>query len=315
MLDSIFKKPILALLLFMATSIRADQQTLYVFADALYWYTSETVDWAFTLSHTQTSVQTSYKTFSFDWAPGFCIGVGTNMEYDQWDTQVNYTWFQSKAADRTTGSVTPAFFAARLSLLEPFSTGKASLNLDYNILNWDLGRSYLVSPCLSFRPSIGFKGGWITQTIRSDWTIPNFFGPYLFTASENLKQKFQGGGPRGELSCKWCFGNLRKHAFSIIGQIDGGFLWGHWAIKDKFIDNLHTVIHVNTQTRNFGCLVLHSFMGFEWDCHFNRSHLGLKFGYEIEDWLNQFQIFSDASGSQNNDLILQGLNCGLQLDF
>lgn len=293
------------------------QKTIDIFADFLYWYTSESVDWAFTLTQSQNSLQTSYKTFSFEWAPGFCIGFGYNMEHDQWDTQASYTWFHSKATDHARGSVTSAFLAARLSLLEPFSTGRASLNLHYNIFDWDLGRSFLVSKYLALRPSIGIRGGWISQAIHSDWTIPNFLNLFLFTASENVEQSFQGGGPKGGMLAKWCFGNLRKHSFSLISQFEAGYLWGRWSIRDKFVDNLSTVIYVKTFDRNFGSLVLHSFMGFGWDCNFdhNRSHVGLKLGYEIEDWLNQCQIFSDTSGSQNNDLILQGLSAGLNFDF
>lgn len=30
-------------------------------------------------------------------------------------------------------------------------------------------------------------------------------------------------------------------------------------------------------------------------------------GYELNDWLNQCQIFDDATGTHNNDLLLQGL--------
>ncbi|NGX49628.1 MAG: hypothetical protein K940chlam5_01227 [Candidatus Anoxychlamydiales bacterium] len=295
----------------------AQRKTIDIFADTLYWHTSETLDWAFTLTSSQNSVQTAYKTFSFDWAPGFCIGLGYNMEYDEWDTQASYTRFQSKATDHASGPITPAFLAARLSLLEPFSTGRASLNIHYNIFDWDLGRSFLVSEYLFLRPSIGLRGGWINQVIHSEWTIPNFLDLFFFSASENLKQRFQGGGPKGGLRGKWCFGNIRKNSFSFIGHLEVGYLWGHWSIRDKYVDNLSTVISVITLDRNFGSFVLHSFMGFGWDCNFNhdRSHFGLKLGYEIEDWFNHCQIFSDASGSQNNDLIFQGLNFGLHFDF
>jgi len=37
----------------------AQKKTIDIFADVLYWHTSETVDWAFTLSHNQSSTQTS----------------------------------------------------------------------------------------------------------------------------------------------------------------------------------------------------------------------------------------------------------------
>jgi hypothetical protein len=300
-------------------SIRPEAQTktIDIFADALYWYTSETVDWAFVLKHGPNSETSTYKTFTFDWAPGFRVGLGYNMMHDQWDTQLSYTWFQSKAKDHAEGIVTTAFLAARLSLLEPFSTGKASLNLRYNIFDWDLGRSFLVSKHLSFRPAIGLKGGRITQMIRSDWTIPNFLNLFEFTASENFKQRFQGAGPKGGLTGKWGFGNVPKNYFSLIGQFEAGYLWGHWSMRDEFIDNLSTVINVKTTARNFGALVLHAFLGFGWDVNFDhdRSHFGLKLGYEIQDWFNQFQLYSDTSGSQNNDLILQGFNLGVRFDF
>jgi Legionella pneumophila major outer membrane protein precursor len=294
---------------------KAQLKTIDIYAKALYWYTSETVDWAFTLQQSGNSVQTAYKTFTFDWAPGFCIGLGYNMEHDQLDTQLRYTWFRSKATDYTNGPVTPAFLAARLSFLEPFDTGNASLNLRYDMIAWDLGRSFLVSNHLCLRPAIGLRGGWISQTIHSNWTI-DIFG--IHSASEDIKQKFQGVGPTGGLIGKWCFGNIRKHSFSLIGQVEASYLWGHWLIQDKFTDNLFfTTIYINTLDRNFGSFVLRSFIGFGWDCNFNcdRFHFELKLGYEIEDWLDQFQIFSDASGSQNNNLILQGFNFSFRFDF
>ena len=38
-------------------------------------------------------------------------------------------------------------------------------------------------------------------------------------------------------------------------------------------------------------------------------------GYEINDWLNQCQIFDDATGPHNNDLILQGLTVSFGCSF
>ena len=296
---------------------KTQQKTIDVFASALYWYTSEAIDWAFTLKSSQNSLKSSYKTFSFDWAPGFRVGLGYNMEHDQWDTQASYTRFQSKATDHTSGTVTPAFLASRLSLLEPFSTGESTIKINYHIFDWDLGRNFLVSKYLFFRPSIGLKGGWIHQDLKSNWTTPNLLDLFFFTADENLQQKFHGIRPKGGVAGKWCFGNVRNHSFSFIGQFELGYLWGHWSIQDHFIDSFFTEISVITLDRNFGAFVLRSFIGLGWDCNFNqdRSYFRLKLGYEIEDWLNHFQIFSDSSGAQNNDLILQGLNFGLHLDF
>ena len=287
-------------------------KTVDLFAKALYWYTSETMDWAFTLAQNQNTVQTVYQTFVFDWAPGFSVGLGYNMEHDQWDTQASYTWFQSKASHHASGSVTPGFLAARLSLLEPFSTGKASMNIHYNMFDWDLGRKFCITPHLSLRPSIGLKGGWINQSIHSHWTRSSLPG---FTATENLRQAFQAAGAKSGISGKWSFSNVKKHIFSLLSAFEAGYLWGHWSIHDEFRDTLSTKIYLKTTPRNYGSLVFHSFMGLGWDYHWSCTHFALKLGYEIEDWLNQCQFFTDISGSQNNDLILQGLNLSLNFDF
>lgn len=297
-------------------SIQPKSKNIDISADFLYWYTSETVDWAFTLAFDENTIKTAYKTLSFNWAPGFRVGLGYNSFCDHWNTKANYTQFHSKAVDSTRGSVTPAFLAARLSLLEPFSSGKAQLSLHYNMLDWDLGQSFSVCKCLCLRPAIGLKGGWITQTLKTSWTIDDLFG--LHTASENLKQKFSCVGPTAGFSMKWYLKNIQKHSFSLIGQFEADYLWGHWSIQDKFTDDLFfTKIEIKTLDRNFGSIVLCSFFGFEWNYSFscNQSCFATKIGYEIEDWFNQFQIFSDASGSQNNNLILQGLCASLNFTF
>lgn len=304
-------------------SVRPYEQlgTFNFFAKAFYWYPSETLDWAFTLDHTANTVNTAYRSLVFDWAPGFSVGFGTNLDYDVWDVRAGYTWFHAKASDRTIGPVTSAFLGARTSLIELlqlFSTGKARLNLLYNMFDIDLGRNFFISDSLTVRPAIGVKGGWITQKLRTYWTINDFvLTGSLLTATEDLDQHFQGGGPKGGISSKWIISSYRNHSFSLMSQFEAGYLWGHWKIDDAFIDNLNTIIFVKTTPRNFGAFVLHSFLGLGWDCNFNcdRSHIAFQIGYEIEDWFNHLQIFTNTSGSQNNDLILQGFNVGLNLDF
>ena len=311
MIKTLFRSIASSLLLI--GNLSASEKTVDLFAKAIYWYTSETTDWAFTLADTPNTVKTVYQTLVFEWAPGFSVGLGYTMEHDQWDTQASYTWFQSKAsAHAGNGSITPGFLAARLSDLEPFSTGKANMHIHYNIFDWDVGRKFCVTQALSLRPSIGLKGGWINQTIHSHWTLFRLPG---FTAAENLKQTFQTAGPKGGIAGKWCFGHVQKHFFSLLAAFEAGYLWGHWSIHDQFTDALSQLIYLKTTPRNYGSVVFHSFMGLEWDYRWSCTHVALKFGYEIEDWLNQSQFFTDISGSQNGDLILQGLNLSLHFDF
>ena len=290
-------------------------RTIDMSIEALYWYTSENVDWAFTLHSQGLSTQTNYKAFNFRWAPGFRIGLGYNMEHDEWDTQASYSWFQSSASGSSEGPITPGFFSARLSLAEPFSVGKASINLHYNMFDWDLGRSFFVSSHLLLRPSIGMKAGWITQLIHSYWEHFDFIGSSTLYARENLYQSFKGGGPKGALCSKWYLGSAKS--FSLISAFETGYLWGHWSIKDVYIDSLATVIPTKTTARSFASFMLHGSLGLSWETNFDRdrSHFAFKLVYEIEDWFNQCQFFTDINGAQNNDLILQGLSASLRFDF
>ncbi len=293
-------------------------KTVDFFVNALLWRASETVDWAFTLSTSGDLTESVYKTIAFDWDPGFRVGLGYNMLHDEWDTQMAYTWYQAEAKDQAGGAVTSGFLAARLSLLEPFHRGKVSFQIHYNMFDWDLGRSFSVSRYLTLRPFIGAKAGWIDQAIRAKWATPDFGGlGFVFSASESVKNNFRGGGPKGGLNGKWILGKAGSHSFSLIGNFSGAYLWGNWTLQDEFIDVFHTRISIPMANRNFGALLLQALMGLGWEFDFdkNRSHFALRAGYEIEDWLNHFQVFTDISGAQNTDLFLQGMSLDLRLDF
>ena len=301
-------------------NLRPEEQKRSVnfFAEALYWQASETIDWAFTIESQQNFLKDSFKTLVFDWAPGFRVGMGCHMKHDQWNTQASYTRFCSTAKDHAQGSVTSGFLAPKIiPSLQPFSTGKICLNFYYNMFDWEIGRSILSSDYLELRASIGLRGGWITQTIYSSWTNPAYLLLFPVSASENLKQIFQGAGPKGAVNTKWCFKRIGKHSFSVIGQLEADYLWGHWSIRDNFFDNYSTKINVKTSERNFGSFVLHSFIGCGWDCivESGQVHYSLKLGYEIEDLFDHCQLFTNTSGSQKNDLILQGCKLHLSCAF
>ena len=108
---------------------------------------------------------------------------------------------------------------------------------------------------------------------------------------------------------------MQKHTLSLLANFEAGYLWGHWSIHDEFTDSLTQKIFLKTTPRNYGSIVFHSFMGLGWDSKLKRTQVALKIGYEIEDWFNQCQFFTDISGSQNNDLILQGLSLSLNFNF
>jgi hypothetical protein len=301
------------------SSFRPPEQrkTSDLYAQFLYWFTSETMDFAYVEKGSSNDFDHSYKILDFDGAPGFRVGLGYNLSYDGLDTQFSYTWFHAKASSQAKGRVTSLSLAARLSALEPFDEIRASSGLHYNIFDGDLGRNFFISKQVAIRPFVGIKGGWIHQTIHADFSKYHVLDLINIYGQDVFRNDFNGVGPKGGIMGKMLFGDANKGSLSILGAFDAGFLWGRWKVSDKFQDTLDTHISLVTTPRNFGATVFHSLLGLAWDCSFNknRKHFSAQLAYEIEDWLNYLQIFTNISGSQNSDLILQGVNFGIRVDF
>lgn len=288
------------------------------FIDVLYWQPSESFSWAFTLSSNGNSEQVAYKMLVFEWTPGFRVGLGYNMEYDGWDMQLFYTRFQSNTKAKTSGNVTPAFIASVPALYGSYEAGALDWTLRFNIFDFSLGRSFWVSQDLSLRPMIGLKGGWINQMIYSQWQNPlvaNLIRVEI-SVEEHVKHNFLGGGPLGGVRGQWALGCVRENLFSLIGDMGAAYMWGRWTINDELHGGL-TSVSVPVGNRNFGSFVLQSFFGLGLDTSLRngQSHFSAKLGYEIQDWINQLQIFDHSTGGHNNDLILQGGSLNFRFDF
>lgn len=311
-----------------------DCRNVDIFANALYWRASEPIDWCYTLAVSVNFEQVDFKTIAFHWEPGFRIGVGYNMEYDEWDTQAMFTWFRTQTKDTNTGSITSPFFGSKLALFNAYESAKINWKLQTNIIDWDLGRKFWVSSYLSLRPSIGIRGGWIDQAIVSHWQNPLVSIPGLesfrvfLTATEKLKNNFFGGGPKGGISAKWVLGNLCSCFMSLFADFSAAYMWGNWTLRDEFRDDdiafsplldirIPDFISVKTGNRNFGAFEMQGLIGIAFDFNFNcdRSHLAFKAGYEIQDWFKQYQLFDNLTSYHFNDLVIQGLTVDVRLDF
>jgi len=291
---------------------KATAATFDVYADALYWQTTETVDWALVISPSSTNSQkVTFETICFHWNPGFRVGVGFTELCDCWDTQFSYTYFRAHATNHTKGDkIRSNFFGPKLSLVGFFQEANIKTRIDYNIFDWELGRLFYPTPCISFRPMIGLKGGWIDQTLNTSWKkTVDIFNILIFpvTATENVTNNFWGIGPQGGVNGRWFF----TEYFSLVGDFAAAFMWGHWSFSDQYVDSLISNIVIKEDDRNFGALMLQGFigLGFDFPC------FSLKVGYEVQDWFNQYQVFDLGTGGQNQDLLLQGLTAHVRFDF
>lgn len=299
----LYRLIILSCLLFSSSAY-----ALEFFFDVLYWRPTEAVDWVLSNNLNATNQNITYKTISFGFEPGFRVGVGYECD---WDTKFYYTRYYTKATDSARGNLTSAFLGGKLAQTVPtnptnffYQTGQINFTIDYNIFDWDVGKRFYPNELLMLHPLVGLRGGWINQTTNS-----SFQG--LHSVTENIKNNFSGIGPKVGIEGKVTFLRKDDYHFNLIANFTTAYLAGHWTINDILNDNAPRTIKIDVASRNFGALAMQGLLGLNLD--YKRFSMNLS--YEINDWFNQCQIFDDATGPHNNDLILQGVTLSLSYNF
>ncbi len=299
--------------------------TFDVFGDLLVWYASEQTSssWANVIAEEETYI-TEFKAEGafFDWNLGFRFGVGYQMEYDGWDTQLYWTWFRTKASSSIPSNrhtVFSEFFGSFIDL-SIAESAKLHWTLLYNMFDWELGRGFFVSKNLMVRPFIGLKGGWINQTIHSEWENVRSLTPpivFYFPSKENLKNNFWGIGPSGGVNTKWKLRNFKTHFPSLFGDFSAAMMWGTWECKDQYTNPTPKQIDVHMNNSQLGALMVRGFMGFGWDvdCNGGKSHFSTQLGYEMQLWVNQLRIPTFQQLRLHGDLTLQGGTFNCRMDF
>lgn len=314
-----------------------------LFGTFLYWHADEEgTDWAF---RHKTGVdaddsplpqnKVGNKNVKFGWDPGFRVGVGYNMAYDQWDSQLYYTWFRTNKNHRarSLGTATDNIKALVVQNVggDSYSSADIRWKIQFNTVDWDLGRNYFVSKQLAFRPHFGFKGAWINQKVRGDF-IADGLGRALHMGDEvsfKRKNNFWGVGPAAGINTNWYFGSLDSHMFGGFGDVAGSLMWGHYTVNHRVFDPLAT-FHYKGFSKNLMSSMAQMAFGFTWDTNFcdDACHLCVRLGYELQYWFSQNQMFQllntddladDSVGGgyirYDGDLKFQGGTLDVRFDF
>lgn len=275
-----------------------------VFADALYWRSTETVDWSYVNDRTLPEQHITYRTIDFHFEPNFRIGIGSEGNCN---TAFYYTRFHTHANDEVYGNITSAFIADRVAHFPDgnlYQAGEIDFTIDFNMFDVDLSQSFYVDEIFVLTPVIGLRGGWINQSIATD-----FQGPV--SALERVKNNFFGIGPKASLETTLKLFCRPSYQLDLFVDFTSSYLWGHWKITDIYYDNTPKNVNVILDSRNFGALALEGSLGFT----LNYRCFSVKLGYEIMNWFNQCQIYDNDSGPNNEDLLLQGITLGLRIPF
>ncbi len=277
-----------------------------VFADFLHWRATQPVDWVLNTNRLPSDQFVAYETIDFDFESGFRAGVGLE---GPWDAKSYYTRFHTATSDSASGNLTPAFMGGKMALSDDpassppyFDSGQVRSVIDYNMVDCDFGRQFNPLPSLQMRPIFGLRAGWIDQTFDAEFHDVSVSK----SIREHIQNDFWGIGPKIGLENAWTVWDGEACRIHCVANFYTAYLLGHWSIRD--VTHLtapqvqsERVVPIND--RDFGALTFQAVVG----VHLEYGCWSAMAGYEINDWLNQCQIFDDATGPHNNDLLLQGL--------
>lgn len=284
---------LLIVLIFGVTRAYAMQLTVA----PIYWHTTESVDWAANNDMQTPNQHISYETVHFNTDPGIRLAIESDGD---WVKKFIFTNFYTRSNGSITGHITSAFLGARLAnLTSTYNAEQMSYVINYNIFNAMIGKDFKVTDNLTLQPMVGLTGGWINQTIKT-----RLQGTTV-SVNENVKNDFSGVGPGFLVNASWSVFQKDKQAVNLLASMSTAYLAGHWILSDitEYVNPAGSnPIDLGLGNRNQGALTVGMSVGVEY------QYLAFKaaLSYEINDWFDQGQMFDNATGAHNNNLIFQG---------
>jgi len=305
----------------------------YITADALIWAV-ENRAWPYyiVLEPEDDPYIWNFKDRKLHFDPGFRVGFGFKTRFD-WDAFFGYTFFHSTIKEQASSE--EGLFGLFFGL--PFQTIKAKYEMDYDMIDLEIGRPFHAGKYLAFKPYFGARGGWLEQKGQNDYegeiqVIPGIDD--TVPARNRFREKMWLIGPRAGMDGDFFFG---KTGLSIWGKFAGALLYTE---TDNYLEIYATDLttsemYLQTRTtRKYSDLkaTLQIACGLAWGDLLDNDQFGLclRAGWEANYWFNQFQesiflrrpditpfgadISTDIT-SYPQPIILQGFTIHLRFDF
>lgn len=275
--------------------------------------------------------------FSWDW--GLKAGIGYKTPHDAWDILARYTWLDSHSTSQSTKDYPSALFPLKVYM--PFTpdfnavnVAKSTVNIGYNNVDVELGRSFYLSKDFSFKPYIGLKGAWIDieqkayylqkKTASILQLLVEFDSPEF---KSDTKSNFCGFGPRIGFENKYYLNN----GFNLFGDFSASILYGFFRTSQKDsipnagfgglipedeVEQLEEFFNFTFSTdardlkHKFHQYVPYASMwlGLEWNKYIfdKKHHVRLKAGYEVQYYWRVNML--EEAGGEASSLAIQQLS-------
>ncbi len=328
---------------------------VYAAVDFLYWQANQdgleygTKMLADPIIGRESETKTRLLDVHFDWDPGFRLALGYLFNrFDRWALDLCWTHIRNhahgkshaKGIESQTGpvdTIIPNWVTLVFELRAGASKAHAHWNVNFNTLDLDLQRRFLVSRRLDLNPYFGLRGAWIDQHYHVKYR-----GVFLLAEGEPFfsrdvkfkgKNDFSGIGLRTGTQLIW---NLDKH-WNLFADVSGSIIYGKFHVRmqnknDQGLGEGETPpmpLDFSAKEKFWrGRLNFNEAVGLGWRTFFKQQqyHLSINAAYEMSQWLNQNELFytlyfrgqdtiSSVPIRHNGNLTFQGIKAGIQFDF
>lgn len=274
----------------------------------------------------------------FEWDPGFRIGLGCQLPFDDWNFFSKYTRFTNQAKGKVQSDF-PSLDIGILPLIGNWPANddfpifvqfaSAHLNLDLNQIDFEMLRPCQFSRTFFLTPHMGLRWAQIFQHLRVGYQ--NFYNLSKTQIVNSLDQKytnnFTGFGLLGGFDVEW---SLFK-CLSLVGQLSGSLLYGSFhctqsSIYSPDIAKLLLCVPNGNYLSKFeqtqGILDLQLGAAFFIPYRKHRKFLSLRIGYEEHLYFGQNNFLFTSSNfsyglfNQNSgDLSFSGWTASAKIEW
>ncbi len=259
---------------------------------------------------------------SFDWEIGWKIGLGYNMNHDQWDLYSYWTSLSSKTIqtlDSTSYEIQTLVRVneADLTAVDFVNHNSSYVKFDLNSVDLELGKSFYTrqkkKSYLALRPFIGLKWALLKEeffifakTTQTSEDFPKYM---------KLPYEFNGIGLSLGLNSYF---NVARH-FCLIGNLAPALLYGQTKTTLVTVQNSGHLDQTKITLKNEEWLLkpyLKLFAGFSVGgtlCK-DRMFLGFQTGYQFDLWLDPKTTISPLN-EINSTLELSSFVAELKAEF
>ncbi|NBS91176.1 hypothetical protein EBS67_14440 [bacterium] len=268
-------------------------------------------DFAITSSDRLGVINGNLNSLDWDTRSAFRVGIGYQFA-DGWDASVNYFYLHSSASSSLSAPNGGALYATLTNnTFDDVSTASAMGNLDMNVIDIDVARTYRAADNLNFRFTGGGRVTWIEQQFSAIYNGGTLGAVNDFVSSPvNFTGAGLTAGGEGTYALNKHFGLYARGKVALLSgtfnnnltETNGNGATTFYNISNKY----HEIVPV--LETGVGAVL-------------TKDHMHFKVGYELYNYFNMvdsldFQSLSFGKASKRlSDLSLEALSIQFGLTF